>query len=73
MLDIRFIRDNAEAVQENASHKNCSVDIAKLLKLDDQRRELSSRADELRERRNANAAKMKGASGKPDQSIIDEG
>ena len=73
MLDIRFIRDNAEAVQENATRKNYSVDIAKLLKLDDQRRELSSRADELRERRNANAAKMKGASGKPDQAIIDEG
>ena len=73
MLDIRFIRDNAEAVQQNATHKNYSVDIAKLLKLDDQRRELSSRADELRERRNANAAKMKGATGKPNQAIIDEG
>lgn len=73
MLDIRFIRDNAEAVQENATRKNYSVDIATLLKLDDQRRELSARADELRERRNANAAKMKGVQGKPDQSIIDEG
>ncbi len=73
MLDIRFIRDNAEAVQENATRKNYSVDIAKLLKLDDQRRELSARADELRERRNANAAKMKGVQGKPDQAVIDEG
>jgi len=73
MLDIRFIRDNADAVQQNAAHKKYSVDIEKLLKLDDQRRELAARADELRERRNANAAKMKGAQGKPDQSIIDEG
>jgi len=73
MLDIRFIRDNADAVQENARRKNYEVDITKLLKLDDQRRELSSRADELRERRNANAAKMKGATGKPEQSVIDEG
>ena len=73
MLDIKFIRDNAEAVQQNATHKNYSVDIAKLLKLDDQRRELSARADELRERRNANAAKMKGVTGKPDQAVIDEG
>lgn len=73
MLDIRFIRDNAEAVQENARRKNYSVDIAELLKLDDQRRELSSRADELRERRNANASKMKGTQGKPDQTVIDEG
>lgn len=73
MLDIRFIRDNAEAVQKNAAHKNYSVDIAELLKLDDERRELSSRADDLRERRNANASKTKGVQGKPDQSIIDEG
>lgn len=73
MLDIRFIRDNADAVQKNARHKNYSVDIAELLKLDDQRRELLTRVDELRERRNANAAKMKGVQGKPDQSIIDEG
>ena len=71
MLDIRFIRDNAEAVQENARRKNYTVDIAQLLKLDEQRRELSTRADELRERRNANAAKMKG--GRPEPSLIDEG
>ena len=73
MLDIRFIRDNAEAVQNNATHKNYSVDIAKLLNLDDELRELLARVDEIRERRNANAAKMKGVQGKPDQSIIDEG
>lgn len=73
MLDIRYIRENAELVQENARHKNYDVNIEQLLKLDTQRRELSSRADELRERRNANAAKMKGVQGKPDQAIIDEG
>lgn len=71
MLDIRYIREHADAVQENARRKNYDVDIAKLLKLDDQRRELSQRADELRERRNANAAKMKG--GKPEASLIEEG
>ena len=71
MLDIRFIRDNAEAVQQNARNKNYQVDIAQLIALDDQRREVSQTADELRERRNANAAKMKG--GRPEQSLIDEG
>jgi seryl-tRNA synthetase len=73
MLDIRYIRDHADAVQKNAAQKNYSVDINQLLELDGQRRELSVRADELRERRNANAAKMKGVQGKPEQSIIDEG
>lgn len=73
MLDIRFIRENADAVQENARRKNYDVDIAHLIQLDDSRREVSAKADDLRERRNANAAKMKGVQGKPDQSIIDEG
>lgn len=73
MLDIRFIRENADAVQENARRKNYDVDIAHLIQLDDNRRDISAKADELRERRNANAAKMKGVQGKPDQSIIDEG
>lgn len=73
MLDIRFIRENAEAVQENARRKNYDVDIAHLIQLDDSRRDISAKADDLRERRNANAAKMKGVQGKPDQAIIDEG
>jgi len=73
MLDIRFIRDNADAVQQNANNKGYSVDIASLVSLDDERRELAKRADDLRERRNANAAKMKGSTGKPEQSAIDEG
>jgi seryl-tRNA synthetase len=71
MLDIKFIRENADAVQQNAQQKNYDVDIAKLLELDSQKRELSQKVDELRERRNANAASMKG--GRPEQSAIDEG
>ncbi len=71
MLDIKFIKDNAEAVQQNARNKNYDVTIADLLSLDSQRRDLAQQADELRERRNANAAKMKG--GRPEQSLIDEG
>lgn len=71
MLDIRFIRENAEAVQANARNKGYEVDIRKLLALDDDRRTLQQQVGELRERRNANAAKMKG--GKPDQALIDEG
>ena len=72
MLDIRFIRDNADRVQESAAHKGYTVDIKKLLELDDRRRELMARVDELRARRNENSAHMK-AGGKPDQAVIDEG
>jgi seryl-tRNA synthetase len=71
MLDIRFIRENPELVQENARKKGYDVDIAKILELDAAKRSLQQIVDELRERRNANASKLKG--GKPDQAIIDEG
>jgi len=72
MLDIRFIRENPEQVQENAERKGYKdISVATLLKLDDARRTLQQRADELREKRNLNAAKMKG--GRPEQSQIDEG
>ena len=71
MLDIRYIRANAEKVQESTRNKGYDVDISQLLKLDDDRRALQQRVDDLRERRNQNAAKMKG--GKPEQALIDEG
>lgn len=73
MLDIRFIRDNVDRVQNSTRAKGYDVDIQKLLKLDDDRRELQQRVDELRTRRNENSAKMKSTGGKPDQAVIDEG
>lgn len=72
MLDIRYIRENADKVQQNAKNKGYSkLSVEELLKLDADKRELQARVDELREKRNANAATMKG--GKPDQATIDEG
>lgn len=71
MLDIRYIRENAELVQNSAVKKGYKISVADLLARDDARRELQQRVDALRERRNQNSAKMKG--GKPEQSLIDEG
>lgn len=71
MLDIRFIRENPDQVQQAAKNKGYDVSISDLLKLDDDRRQLQQQVDDLREKRNANASKMKG--GKPDQALIDEG
>ena len=71
MLDIRFIRDNPELVQENARHKNYDVDIQKLLSLDEARRKVQTEADILREQRNINSASMKGA--KPSEEQIKAG
>jgi seryl-tRNA synthetase len=71
MLDIRFIRENADAVQQNARNKGYNVDITTLLKFDKDFRELQFKADELRERRNTIASQMK--NGKPDESLVNEG
>lgn len=71
MLDIRFIRENPDKVQQAAKDKGYDVSISELLELDEERRELQQQVDSLRERRNANASQMKG--GRPEQSVIDEG
>lgn len=71
MIDIQLIRDNPELVAEKSQQKGYTIDVAKLLELDGQRKELLSVVEELRQKRNENSDKMKG--GKPEQSLIDEG
>jgi len=71
MLDIRFIRENAQKVQENAVNKGVTVDIDELLKLDIVRRDLQLQADVLRGKRNENVASAKG--GRPSDELIAEG
>lgn len=71
MLDIRFIRDNAAAVQQNARQKGYEVNIDELLQLDSSRRELQTRVESLREKRNEIASKMK--TGRPADELIAEG
>ncbi len=70
MLDIRYIRENSEKVQENTNRKGYKVSISELLELDNIKRKLQQQADELRERRNVISAQMKG--GKPAPELIDE-
>lgn len=71
MLDIRFIRENPDRVQEAAAQKGYTVNIAKLLSADESRRELQTKADELRTRRNEISSQMKG--GKPTPELIEQG
>jgi seryl-tRNA synthetase len=52
MLSIDFIRENKDAVLAAARNKNREVDIDRILKLDDQRREIIHKTQKLREVRN---------------------
>ncbi|CAN5400583.1 serine--tRNA ligase [soil metagenome] len=69
MLDIRFIRENPDQVQDHAAKKGYTVDIKELLKHDESRRAFQQRVDSLRERRNELSSKLKA---QPEQSVIDE-
>lgn len=53
MLDINFIKENLDKVKKSIEARKADVDLDQLLKLDDQRRDLITKVDELRAKRNA--------------------
>jgi len=71
MLDIQFIRDNAELVQEKSRQKGYKISVSDLLKLDEQRRELVGKIEALRGERNQIAEALKG--GNPSTEQINRG
>lgn len=52
MLDIKFIRENPEKVQQAAKNKGIDVDVNHVLEIDSKHRELSLLVQKLREERN---------------------
>ena len=71
MLDIQFIRENPELVQEKSKQKGYDIDVRQLLELDTERRTRQTQIDELRRRRNEQAAELK--QGKPTEDQIATG
>ena len=72
MVDIQFIRENPDLVKEKSKQKGYDIDIDELLRLDSERLALLAQVEELRQKRNENAAAIK-KQGKPDQAAIDTG
>jgi seryl-tRNA synthetase len=64
MLDIKFIRENAELVKANTKNRLVDVDVDTLLSVDKERRATEAKIDELRAERN------KVSKAKPTQDII---
>lgn len=52
MLDIRFIRENADAVKAAMANRNAEVDIDAVLELDSRRRTILAEVEELKAERN---------------------
>lgn len=67
MLDIKYIRDNAEQVKEAVVNKKTAANIDHLLSLDDQRRKFLVQIEDLRSKRNEINDKLK--DGKNDELI----
>ena len=61
MLDIKFIRENKDIVIAGAKKKRMTVDIDRLLELDDQRRALQLSLDEGRATQNQASKEMPSA------------
>lgn len=72
MLDIKYIRENAARVKEASAQKGYKVDIAHLLQLDEERRTLQTKVDELRKQRNDLSSSMK-EGGKPSDEQVARG
>lgn len=58
MLDIKFIKENAELVKAGAQKKHIEIDIGKLLELDSERLAIQSKVEELRSKQNAASAEI---------------
>ncbi len=64
MLDIKYIRENKDAVGQNAKNRGVKIDLARLLELDEERRKMIAQIDEMRAQRKA------GSKGKPSDEEI---
>ncbi len=74
MLDYRFIKDNLDAVKKNISDRCMKADADLVVRLFDKRVELTTALQSLQQKRNANAAAMKGKmEADARAALIDEG
>lgn len=70
MLDIKFIRENKDIVAAGAAKKHISVDLNKLIDLDDKRKLLQQLADQRRTEQNAASDKIASATPEERQTLI---
>ena len=72
MLDIQYIRENTERVIEKAKQKGSKANISELLKLDENRRVLIRKSEQLRELRNQ-LLNGQNSNEKPSDEVIAKG
>jgi seryl-tRNA synthetase len=72
MLDIKFIRENKDLVAAGAKKKHIAVDLDRLISLDDKRKELQKKFDDLRAEQHSASEKISQASHEEKTKIISQ-
>jgi seryl-tRNA synthetase len=74
MVDLKFLKDNLEAVKENIRNRYMQADADLVVRLYDERNALIAQVDSLRAQRNENAQRMKGKLSPEERAaLIEEG
>jgi seryl-tRNA synthetase len=73
MMDIKFIRENPDALKKAVQLKRVNLNVDDLLAADQKLLELKKKNQSLNEEKNANAKKMKGATPEEREAIIKRG
>ncbi|MGE5540760.1 MAG: serine--tRNA ligase [Bacillota bacterium] len=71
MLDIHFIRENADLVKDAAKKKGVEIDIDRLLTLDDERKALRGKLDNIRAEQNRASNEIARAQGEERQRLVE--
>jgi len=72
MLDIKFIRENAELIQTGAKKKHIDFDVAKLIEVDDKRKVIGQNLEEKRARQNKVSEEIVKANSDEKEKLIKE-
>jgi len=70
MLDLKFIRDNVEAVKANVKNRFMEADVDLVVELYTKYNESLSKVEELRRQANENASKMKGKLSQEERTVF---
>lgn len=73
MLDRRFVLENLEAVRKNCAQRGISVDLERFVALEDERRRLQQKLDELNRSANEVAKAIPKASAEEKPDLIEKG
>ncbi len=71
MLDIHFIRENADLIKAGAAKKRIQIDLDTLLSIDDERKQLRQELDVKRAEQNRRSSEIQRAQGKERETLLE--